>query len=159
MWDQTAMTAGSQLIVALVVGKRTHEQTKALVHAAQQRLRPRHLPAIFAEAYAGDASAILDAFGQRSPVPSASQGGRPARPQLRWPQGGAYGQVNKPYKGRGIERVAVRVIPGKARLNPVLSLLGDKVMTTSVVERHKGTSRLRKQRKVRKTLAFAKATR
>jgi hypothetical protein len=34
-----------------------------------------------------------------------------------------------------------------------------KVINTSVVERHNGTSRLRNQRKVRKTLAFSKAQR
>ena len=32
-------------------------------------------------------------------------------------------------------------------------------VNTSVVERHNGTSRLRNQRKVRKTLAFSKAPR
>jgi len=55
--------------------------------------------------------------------------------------------------------VDVRVVHGKARLQHVLYLLGDKVVKTSAVERHNGTSRLRTQRKVRKTLAFAKATR
>jgi hypothetical protein len=50
-------------------------------------------------------------------------------------------------------------VPGKARLQHVLYLLGYNVINTSVGERHNGTSRLRTQRKVRKTLAFAKATR
>jgi hypothetical protein len=50
----------------------------------------------------------------------------------------------------------VRAIYGKARLQHVLSLLGYKHINTSVVERHNGTSRLRNQRKVRKTLAFSK---
>jgi hypothetical protein len=80
------------------------------VHDAKKRLRPRHLPAIFTDAYEGYESAILDAFGYRYPAPRASQGGRPARPQLRWPQGLAYGQVKKHYKGRGMERVEVRVV-------------------------------------------------
>jgi hypothetical protein len=53
----------------------------------------------------------------------------------------------------------VRAGHGKARLEPVLSLLGSKQINTRVVERHNGTSRLRNQRKVRKTLAFSKATR
>jgi hypothetical protein len=99
-----------------------------LVHDAKRRLCPRHLPAIFTDAYEGYESAILDAFGHRYPVPRSSQGGRPARPQLRWPQGLAYGQVNKHYKGRGIERVDVRVVHGKARLKHVLYLLGYKVI-------------------------------
>ena len=40
MWDHTAVTADSKLVVSLVVGKRTQEQTKALVHDAKRRLRP-----------------------------------------------------------------------------------------------------------------------
>jgi IS1 family transposase len=159
MWDHTAIAADSKLIVSLVVGKRTYEQTRALVRDAQKRLRPQHLPAIFTDAYEGYEAAILDAFGHRYPVPRARRGSRQGRPQLRWPQGLAYGQVKKHYQGRGIERVDVRVVHGKARLKHVLYLLGYKVINTSVVERHNGTSRLRNQRKVRKTLAFSKAQR
>jgi len=159
IWDHTAIAADSKLIVSLVVGKRTQEQTSALVHDTKQRLRPGHLPAIFTDAYEGYESAILDAFGRRYPVSSPGAPGRSRRSVLRWPQGLAYGQVKKHYKGRGVERVEVRVVHGKARLKHVLYLPGYNVINTSVVERHHGTSRLRNQRKVRKTLAFSKATR
>jgi IS1 family transposase len=159
MWDHTAVTADSKLVVSLVVGKRTYEQTQALVHDAKRRLRARHLPVIFTDAYAGYESAILEAFGRRYPAPAHGSSGRSRRSILRWPQGLAYGQVKKQYKGRGIERVEVRVLYGKARLQHVLSLLGYKQINTSVIERHNGTSRLRNQRKVRKTLAFSKVPR
>src|SRR5262245_21211464 len=115
MWDHTAIAADSKLIVSLVVGKRTHEQTRALVHDTKQRLRPGHLPAIFTDAYDGYESAILEAFGRRSLVPDPSLPGRSRRSVLRWLQGLAYGQVKQQYKGRGIERVDVRVVQGKAR--------------------------------------------
>ena len=115
MWDHTAVTADSKLVVSLVVGKRTHEQTKALVHDAKRRLRPGHLPAIFTDAYEGYESAIFEAFGRRYPAPLKAPAGRSRRSILRWPQGLAYGQVKKQYKGRGIERVEVRVLYGKAR--------------------------------------------
>jgi len=159
MWDHTAIAADSKLLVSLVVGKRTHEQTTALIRDTKQRLRPGHLPAIFTDAYDGYESAILDAFGRRYPAPSHSPTARSRRSVLRWPQGLAYGQVKKYYKGRGVERVEVRGVHGKARLKHVLYLLGYQVINTSVVERHNGTSRLRNQRKARKTLAFSKATR
>ena len=58
-------------------------------------------------------------------------------------------------KGRAIERVDVRILYGKARVQRVLALLGYKQVHTSVVERHNGTTRLRNQRKVRKTRAFS----
>ena len=159
MWDHTAVTADSKLVVSLVVGKRTQEHTNALVHDAKRRLRPGHLPAIFTDAYTGYETALLEAFGRRYPAPRSGPQGRAPRPVLRWPQGLAYGQVHKQYKGRQIERVAVRAIYGKARLKHVLALLGYKQINTSVIERHNGTSRLRNQRKVRKTLAFSKAQR
>jgi IS1 family transposase len=159
MWDHTAVTADSKLVVSLVVGKRTKEQTKALVHDAKRRLRPGHLPVIFTDAYEGYESAILEAFGRRYPAPPHRSTGRSRRSILRWPQGLAYGQVKKRYKGRGIERVEVRVLYGKARVKHVLAMLGYKQINTSVVERHNGTSRLRNQRKVRKTLAFSKVPR
>lgn len=53
----------------------------------------------------------------------------------------------------------MRAVHGKARLAHVLYLLGYKQINTSVVERHNGTSLLRNQRKVRKTLAFSKVAR
>jgi hypothetical protein len=109
---------------------------------------------MFTDAYASYESAILDVFGRRYP-----QKARDAKPLIRWPQGIAYGQVKQIYQGNRVECVEVRAVHGKARLMHVLYLLGYKQMNTSVVERHNGTSRLRNQRKVRKTLAFAKATR
>jgi hypothetical protein len=82
-----------------------------------------------------------------------------SRAVLRWRQGLAYGQVKTHYKGNRGEGVAVRVVHGKARREHVRYLLGYKQINTSAVERHHGTSRLRNQRKVRKTLAFSKANR
>jgi IS1 family transposase len=159
MWDHTAIAADSKLIMSLVGGKRTQAQTRALVHDAKRRLRPGHLPAIFTDAYEGYESALLEAFGRRYPVPRLKVQGRAPRSVLRWPQGLAYGQVKKHYQKGRVERIEVRALYGKARLKHVLYLLGYNVINTSVVERHNGTSRLRNQRKVRKTLAFSKATR
>jgi hypothetical protein len=95
MWDHTAIAADSKLLGSLVVGKRTHEQTRALVQDAKTRLRPGHLPAIFTDAYDGYASAILEAFGRRYPASSHGATGQSRRPILRWPQGLAYGPVKK----------------------------------------------------------------
>ena len=95
MWDHTAVTADSKLVVSLVVGKRTREPTSALVHDAKRRLRSGHLPVIFTDAYEGYKSAILAAFGRRYPAPAQGSRGRSRRCILRWPQGLAYGQVKK----------------------------------------------------------------
>jgi IS1 family transposase len=153
-WDHTAVAADSKLVVSLMVGKRTYKHTLALVQDAKDRLRHGHLPAIFTDAFAGYESALLEVFGRRYPAK-----GRGRREVIRWRQGLAYGQVKKCYKGGRVDRVAVRAVHGKARLAHVLYLLGYKQINTSVVERHNGTSRLRNQRKVRKTLACSKAPR
>ena len=148
------MAADSKLVGSLMMGKRTSAQTLALVQDAHDCLRSGHLPTILTDAFASYESALLTVFGRRYPAK-----GRGHRPVMRWRQGLAYGQVKKSYKGGRVEGVAVRAVHGKARLEQVLYLLGDKQLNTSVGERHNGTSRLRNQRKVRKTLAFSKARR
>ena len=86
-WDHTAIAVARTLIVSLVVGKRTHEQTRALVRDTKQRLRPGHLPAIFTDAYDGYESAIREACGRRYPASHQGCTRRFRRPVLRGPQG------------------------------------------------------------------------
>jgi len=157
-WDHTAIAPDSKLIVSLVVGKRTQEQTQALVSDTQSRLRKGHLPALFSDGYEGYEPAILEAFGRRYTAPKTGLKGRPSLDIIRWPQGLAYGQVIKSAKDQLSDGIALKVIRGKAQLQHVLSLLGYQKINTSSVERHNGTSRLRNQRKVRKTLAFSKSS-
>lgn len=158
-WDHTAVAADSKLVVSLVVGKRTQAQTQQLVGDAKSRLRARHLPVLLSDGYAGYESAILETFGTRYPATGARGKGRARREVIRWPQGLAYGQVIKSAKGHCSEGIKLRVIRGKAHLQYTLKGLGYNKINTSTVERHNGTSRLHNQRKVRRTLAFSKATR
>ena len=154
LWDHTVVAADSKLVVSLVVGKRTYDQTLAWLQDTKSRLRRGHLPAVFSDAFASYESALLEVFGRRYP-----KKGKGTCPLIRWPQGLAYGQIKKCYKGGRVEGVEVRAVHGKAHLEHVLYLMGYKQINTSAVERHNGTSRLRNQRKVRKTLAFSKAKR
>lgn len=149
------MTADSKLMVSLVVGKHTKDQTHQLVDDAQSRLRAGHLPILLSDGYEGYEPAILDAFGRRYPAANSGLRGRPSNPVIRWPQGLAYGQVIK----SASDGIHLKVIRGKAKLQHTLSLLGYDKINTSVVERQNGTSRLHNQRKVRKTLAFSKSSR
>ena len=154
-WDHTAVTADSKLMVSLVVGKRTKDQTNELVGDAKSRLRSGHLPVLLSDGYEGYEPAILHAFGRRYSAAKSGVKGRPSNPVIRWPQGLAYGQVVK----SASDGIHLKVIRGKAQLQHTLSLLGYDKINTSVVERHNGTSRLHNQRKVRKTLAFSKSSR
>ncbi len=125
----------------------------------KSRLRRGHLPALFSDGYEGYEAAILETFGRRYEAAKSGAKGRPRRSQLRWPQGLAYGQVLKSAKGQSSDGINLRVVRGKARLEQTIALLGYHKINTSVVERHNATSRLRNQRKARKTLAFSKAAR
>src|SRR5919106_5859204 len=157
-WDHTAISPDSKFIVSLVVGKRTQEQTQALVSDTQSRLQKGHLPALFSDGYEGYEPAILEAFGRRYAAPKTGLTGRPCLDLIRWPQGLAYGQVVKSAKEQASDGIHLRVIRGKAQLLRTLSLLGYEKINTSSVERQNGTSRLHNQRKVRKTLAFSKSS-
>ena len=151
------MAPDSKLMVSLVVGKRTQEQTQALVRDTQSRLRKGHLPVLFSDGYEGYEPSILEAFGRRYAAPKSGLAGRPRLDIIRWPQGLAYGQVIKSTKEQASDGIHLRVIRGKAQLLHTLSLLGYEKINTSSVERQNGTSRLHNQRKVRKTLAFSKS--
>jgi hypothetical protein len=120
-WDHTAVAPDSKLIVSLVVGKRTQEQTQELVSDAQSRLRKGHLPALFSDGYDGYEPAILEAFGRRYPAPKTGLKGRPSLDIVRWPQGLAYGQVIKSAKGQFSDGIHLKVIRGKAHLEHILS--------------------------------------
>ena len=156
-WDHTAIAPDSKLIVSLVVGKRTKDQTQKLVSDAQSRLQKGHLPALFSDGYEGYESSILEAFGRHYKASQTSLVGRPRLDIIRWPQGLAYGQIIKSSKEQLSDGIHLKVLRGKAKLLHTLSLLGYEKINTSSIERHNGTSRLHNQRKVRKTLAFSKS--
>ena len=62
------MAADRKLLVSLVVGTRTKDQTHALVGDAKSRLRAGHLPVLLSDGYEGYAPAMLDAFARRYPL-------------------------------------------------------------------------------------------
>jgi IS1 family transposase len=157
VWDHTAIAPDSKLIVSLEVGKRTKDQTQALVSDTPSRLQKGHLPALFSDGYEGYEPSILEAFGRRYQAPQTGLAGRPHLDMIRWPQGLAYGKVIKSTKEKLSDGIHLKVIRGKAKLLHTLSLLGYEKINTSSIERHNGTSRLHHQRKVRKTLAFSKS--
>ena len=72
LWDHTAVAADSKLVVSLEVGKRTYDQTLALVQDTKSRLRQGYLPAIFTDAFVSYESALVEVFGRRYP-PSGSK--------------------------------------------------------------------------------------
>ena len=93
---------------------------------------------------------LFPASVRKAGLPAPSSAGHKG-----WPMGRGKSTI----RGGGSNGVEVRALYGTARLKHILTLLGYKHINTSGVERHNGTSRLRNQRKVRKTLAFSNAPR
>ena len=60
LWDHMVVAADSKLVVSFVVGKRTYEQTLALVQDAKSRLRQGPLPTIFTDAVVSYELALLE---------------------------------------------------------------------------------------------------
>ena len=98
------------------MGKRTQEQTQALVSDTQSRLQKGHLPALFSDGYEGYEASILEAFGRRYAALKTGLVGRPRLNIIRWPQGLAYGQGIKSAKEQARDGIRLRVIRGKAQL-------------------------------------------
>ena len=57
----TTVASDRKLVVSLVVGKRTREQTHTLLQDTKRRLRQGHLPTLFTNTYENYESAILEA--------------------------------------------------------------------------------------------------
>ena len=145
-------------MVSLVVGKRTHEQTKALVHDAKRRLRRGHLPVLFTEAYEGDASAIFEAFGRRYRAPSQGVSVGLGVPSCAGPKAWPRGRGKNSIKDGGLSESKSASFMAKPECNTCWCCGAIQQINTSVIARHNGTSRIRNQRKVRKTLAFSKVS-
>lgn len=157
-WDHVALDPESRLVLAVVPGKRTTENTEKLVAETKRRLGERLPRLITTDEYSAYEGAILKAWGEWVTPPRTGQRGRPRAPYQVAPAGLHYAVVHKTRdKGRVIE-VAVRVIFGVVAA--VMAALGasrvSRAINTAFIERQNGTDRHRNGRKRRKTYCFSK---
>lgn len=150
--------AEHRLVLAVIAGKRTEENTLALVHQVKQRLGGRLPALITSDEYRPYKTALLDVYGETVRPPRTGRRGRPRLPYQVPPPTLHYGTVHKTRRKGRVVRVEKRVIfgdPDAVRALLARSAVSRKI-NTAFLERHNGTDRNRNARKARRTYCFSK---
>jgi IS1 family transposase len=157
-WDHVAFDPEHRLVVSVVPGKRTLENTQKLVDDFKTRTGGRYMNLMTSDEYPCYQTAILIAYGQTVVPPRTGKPGRPRRPYQVAPPQLRYATVHKTRRKGRVVKVEMRVIFGVvAAILLALTLSRvSRAVNTSFVERHNGTDRNRNARKVRKSYCFSK---
>jgi len=157
-WDHVAFDPEHRLVVSLVVGRRTAEETLLLVKDFHRRTGGRVMNLMTSDELPAYAEAIREVYGETVQPERTGRRGRPAAAFKRLPEDLVYATVHKIREKYRVVRVEARVVFGTAALLAV-ALLCSQVcgkVNTCFVERHNGSDRHRNSRKVRKTYRFSK---
>lgn len=152
------MDAEHRLVVAVVPGTRTIENTERLVADFRRRTEGRLMNLMTSDDYPAYETAILHAYGETVTPPRTGRPGRPPASYQAPPAGLNYAVVEKRReKGRVVE-ITTRVVFGTvAAVAVALSLSKvSRAINTAFIERENGTDRHRNARKARKTYRFSK---
>ena len=156
-WDHVAYDPEHRLVLAVVPGARTVENTEAIVEEVRDRVDPEVPLLLTSDEHPPYETAIERTFGV--PVPATGGPGR-ARivPKLALPEDLVYATVHKHRQGQRVIAVERRLVFGTAStLEAALARSAVSVaVNTSFLERQNGADRGRNARKVRKTYRFSK---
>jgi IS1 family transposase len=147
-----------RLVVSVVPGKRTSENTRRLVQDFKQRTQGRLPNLITSDEYPVYETELLEAYGEEVVPPRTGKPGRPKQPYQAPPAELKYATVHKTREKGRVTKIDFRVIFGTvAAVTAALAVsLVSRAVNTAFVERHNGTDRNRNGRKVRKTYCFSK---
>lgn len=157
-WDHVALDAENKLVLQVVCGKRTIENTRRLVRKTAKRLKNRPPRLITSDEYKPYKKAILETFGKKRRSRRTGKRGRPRGPRWRPQPGLVYATVHKTrVKGR-VKKITYRTIYGTdAQVQSALAASRcSRKINTAFIERQNGTDRNRCSRKVRKSYCFSK---
>jgi IS1 family transposase len=157
-WDHVALDPEHRLVVSVVPGKRTAENTAALVQDLRKRTSGRLMDLITTDEYAPYRGAILEAYGETVTPPRSGKRGRPRKSFKVPPAGLTYATVHKTRSQGRVVKVEQRVIFGtsEAVSTALARSASSRAVNTSFVERQNGTDRNRNARKARKSYCFSK---
>ena len=157
-WDHVALDPEHRLVVSVVVGARTEEETQRLVEDFQQRTEGRLMNLMTSDENPSYAKAILETYGETVQPQRQGNCGRQPSPTKKAPEGLNYATVHKTRENNRVVKVDRRVIYGT--VTSVLAALAISSVSddvnTAFVERENGTDRHRNARKARKTYRFSK---
>ena len=157
-WDHVAFDPEHRLVVSLVVGKRTQEETLLLVKDFHRRTAGRVMSLMTSDEWPAYAEALREVYGETVQPERTGRPGRPRAAFKRLPEELVYATVHKVRQKNRVVGVETRLIFGTAALL-ALALLCSLVcckVNTCFVERHNGSDRHRNSRKVRKSYRFSK---
>ena len=157
-WDHVAFDPEHRLVVGVVPGARTVENTEAVVSDFKRRTAGRAMHLITSDEYPAYEGAILRAYGRTITPPRTGRPGRPKAPYTVPGPGLKYAVVEKTRERGRVVKVSFRVVFGSkpaVRRALAASQVG-RAINTAFVERQNGTDRHRNARKARKTYRFSK---
>ena len=157
-WDHVAFDPQHRLVLDVVPGARTIENTELLVANARRRTGGRLMNLMTSDSYPAYEAAIRHAYGEAVTPPRTGRPGRPKSSSRVVPAGLTYAVVEETRaKGRVI-KVETRVVFGTAAAVALaLGMSGvSRAVNTAFLERENGTARHRNSRKVRKSYRFSK---
>jgi len=158
-WDHTAIDAESRLLLALVPGKRTTENSVQLIEEVKKRTGGRTDILITSDEHAPYEVAIKKVYGEEVTPPKKPGPGRNPKPIKVVPAELGYATVRKTRKeGRVIQVIRKLVFGTLVLLASFLATsTASNTINTSFVERNNGTDRGQNARKRRKTYCFSKS--
>jgi IS1 family transposase len=151
------LDAEHKLVLEVVSGKRTEENTDLLVRNTAKRLKNKAPRLITSDEYKPYKKAILKAFGKKRLPKRTGKRGRPRKPHYRPKPDLVYATVHKT-RENGRVTIDYRIVFGtEEQVAEALTLSKcSRCINTSFIERHNGTDRNRCSRKVRKSYCFSK---
>jgi len=157
-WDHVALAAESRLVVSMVPGKRTSENTVELVRDFAKRTGVQPPPLVTSDEYAPYATALGTQYSMEVLPPRTGKVGRPRKPYRILSQDLVYATVHKERKKGRVVKVERKVVYGtKQQVEAAIAASPcSTTINTSFVERYNGTDRHFNARKVRDTYAFSK---
>ena len=157
-WDHIALDAESRLVLSVVPGRRSQEQTLLLAWDVAARTGGAPLDLFTSDEYPAYAWALLEVYGEWLQPERQGARGRHPNPVRVPPEDLTYATVHKTRENNRVVKVEARVVYGtEEAVQAALerSAVSDAVNTV-YVERHNGTDRNRNARKTRKTYCFSK---
>lgn len=150
-WDYVALDPEHRLVLSVVVGKRTEDHARQLVHELYERTDGRPLNLITSDEYPAYATAIAEVYAEPELRPADKA------PAERLPAWLVYATVHKTREQSRVVKVEARLVFGTL-LNLAAALVWAvlSLVNTVFVERSHGSDRHRNSRKVRKTYRFSK---
>lgn len=157
-WDHVGYDPEHRLVLGVIPGTRSVENTEAIVADVRRRTGGRVMNLITSDEYSAYKSAILRLYGVKVRTPRTGKPGRPRNDRLRACRGLKYAVVEKTRAKGRIVKVAFRRVYGtqKAIDQALAASAVSRSINTAFLERQNGTDRHRNARKVRKTYRFSK---